>query len=122
VTTTPRLRTLQGGFWRELPPGAGTVLLSVSASDTQRVRFVLTPTGTDVARYAKLPGQDRTPADGFTLTWHYPATGSWRTWTSTPSARAAPPPRHSASPTDRPNRPAPPACGAGRCGGPATDS
>jgi hypothetical protein len=36
---------------------------------------VLTPTGTDVADYAKLLGEDRTPADGFTLTWHYPSDG-----------------------------------------------
>jgi hypothetical protein len=72
VTTSPRLRTLEGGFWLELPPGAGTVRFSVSATHTQRVRFVLTPTGTDVADYAKVLGEDRTPADGFTLTWHYP--------------------------------------------------
>jgi hypothetical protein len=75
VTTTPRLRTLEGGFWLELPPGAGTVVFSVKATHTQRVRFVLTPTGTDVARYAKLLGEDRIPADGFTLTWHYPSDG-----------------------------------------------
>jgi hypothetical protein len=71
VTTTPKL-ALEGG-WLELPPGAGTVRFSVSATHTQRVRFVLTPTGTDVADYAKLLGEDRTPADGFTLTWHYPS-------------------------------------------------
>jgi hypothetical protein len=73
VTTTPKL-ALEGG-WLELPPGAGTVRFSVSARHTQRVRFVLTPTGTDVADYAKLLGEDRTPADGFTLTWHYPSDG-----------------------------------------------
>jgi hypothetical protein len=73
VTTTPKL-ALEGG-WLELPPGAGTVRFSVSATHTQRVRFVLTPTGTDVADYAKLLGEDRTPADGFTLTWHYPSDG-----------------------------------------------
>jgi hypothetical protein len=73
VTTTPKL-ALEGG-WLELPPGAGTVRFSVSATHTQRVRFVLTPTGTDVADYAKLLGEDRTPADGFTFTWHYPSDG-----------------------------------------------
>ncbi len=73
MTTTPKL-ALEGG-WLELPPGAGTVRFSVSATHTQRVRFVLTPTGTDVADYAKLLGEDRTPADGFTLTWHYPSDG-----------------------------------------------
>jgi hypothetical protein len=71
VSTTPKL-ALEGG-WLELPPGAGTVRFTVSATHTQRVRFVLTPTGTDVADYAKLLGEDRTPADGFTLTWHYPS-------------------------------------------------
>ena len=44
VTTSPRLRTLGGG-WLEVPPGEGTVVFSVKATDTQRVRFVLTPTG-----------------------------------------------------------------------------
>jgi hypothetical protein len=75
VTTSPSLRTLEGGFWLELPQGAGTVRFSVSASHTQRVRFVLTPTGTDVAGHAKVLGEDRTPADGFTLVWHYPGDG-----------------------------------------------
>jgi hypothetical protein len=75
VTTSPRLRTLEGGFWLELPPGEGTVVFSVQAPNAERVRFVLTPTGTDVADYAKLLGEDRTPADGFTLVWRYPAEG-----------------------------------------------
>ena len=75
VTTSPRLRTLEGGFWLELPQGEGKVVFSVKATDTQRVRFVLTPTGTDVGRYAQLLGEDRTPADGFTLVWRYPAEG-----------------------------------------------
>src|SRR5829696_4628932 len=66
VTTSPRLRTLEGG-WLELPQGEGKVVFSVKATNAQRVRFVLTPTGTDVADYAKLLGEDRTPADGFTL-------------------------------------------------------
>jgi hypothetical protein len=75
VTTSPRLRTLEGGFWLELPPGEGKVMFSVKATDTQRVRFVLTPTGTDVADHAKLLGEDRTPQDGFSLVWRYPAEG-----------------------------------------------
>jgi hypothetical protein len=74
VTTSPRLRTLEGG-WLEVPPGAGTVVFSVKATNAQRVRFVLTPTGNDVGRYARLLGEDRTPADGFTLLWRYPAEG-----------------------------------------------
>jgi hypothetical protein len=72
VTTSPRLRTLEGGFWMELPQGAGTVVVSVKAVNAQRVRFVLTPTGTETGPYGKLLGEDRTPADGFTLIWHYP--------------------------------------------------
>jgi hypothetical protein len=71
VTTSPRLRTLEGG-WLELPQGAGTVVLSVNASNAQRVRFALTPTGTEMANYAKLLGEDRTPADGFSILWRYP--------------------------------------------------
>jgi hypothetical protein len=74
VTTSPRLRTLEGG-WLELPQGAGTVVFSVKASHTQRVRFVLTPTGTGTAPYAKLLGEDRTPQDGFSLVWRYPSDG-----------------------------------------------
>jgi len=75
VTTSPRLRTLEGGFWLELPPGAGTVVFSVKATNAQRVRFVLTPTGNETGPYAQLLGEDRTPEDGFTLTWRYPSQG-----------------------------------------------
>ena len=74
VTTSPRLRTLEGG-WLELPAGPGTVVFSVKASHTQRVRFVLTPTGTGTAPYAKLLGEDRTPDDGFSVAWRYPSDG-----------------------------------------------
>lgn len=74
VTTSPRLRALESG-WLELPPGPGTVVFSVNASHTQRVRFVLTPTGTETAPYAKLLGEDRTPQDGFSLVWRYPSDG-----------------------------------------------
>ena len=70
VTTSPRLRNLDG--WLEVPQGAGTVVLSVNASNAQRVRFTLTPTGTEVADLTKLLGEDRTPADGFRLQWRYP--------------------------------------------------
>jgi hypothetical protein len=71
VTTSPRLRTL-GGTWLELPQGAGTVVVSVKASNAQRVRFTLTPTGTEVADHTEVLGEDRTPADGFRLLWRYP--------------------------------------------------
>jgi hypothetical protein len=75
VTTSPRLRTLEGGFWLELPQGAGTVVFSVKASNAQRVRFVLTPTGTGMGSYGELLGEDRDPSDGFTLVWRYPSQG-----------------------------------------------
>jgi hypothetical protein len=74
VTTSPRLRSLEGG-WLELPTGPGTVVFSVKATYAQRVRFVLTPTGTETAPYAKLLGEDRTPQDGFSLVWRYPSDG-----------------------------------------------
>jgi hypothetical protein len=73
VTTNPRLVKQDG--WLVLPKGAGTVVFSVKASDAQRVRFLLTPTGTGMARYTKLLGTDDNPADGFTLRWRYPGGG-----------------------------------------------
>ena len=71
VTTSPRLRTLEGG-WLELPRGAGKAVLSVKATNTQRVRFTLTPTGTEMGPYTKVLGEDRDPSDGFHLLWRYP--------------------------------------------------
>ena len=69
VTTSPTLRNLEG--WLELPQGAGTVVVSVKATNTQRVRFTLTPTGTEVGDLTQLLGEDRTPADGFSLVWRH---------------------------------------------------
>jgi hypothetical protein len=69
VTTSPSLRDVGG--WLELPKGPGTVRFSVKADHTERVRFVLTPTGTGTAPYARLLGEDRDGRDGFTLTWRY---------------------------------------------------
>jgi hypothetical protein len=57
--------------WRHSP----TVVFSVKATNTQRVRFVLTPTGTGTGSYGELLGEDRSPADGFTLVWRYPSQG-----------------------------------------------
>jgi hypothetical protein len=74
VTTSPRLRSLEGG-WLEVPPGAGTVVFSVNATNAQRVRFTLTPTGNETGPYAQLLGEDRDPRDGFTLVWRYPSDG-----------------------------------------------
>jgi Immunoglobulin-like domain of bacterial spore germination len=73
VTTTPRLRNLEG--WLELPQGAGTVVLSVKATHAQRVRFALTPTGTETGPYGRPLGEDRDPSDGFHLVWRYPSQG-----------------------------------------------
>jgi Immunoglobulin-like domain of bacterial spore germination len=73
VTTSPRLANQDG--WLVLPKGPGTVTFSVKATDAQRVRFILTPTGTETAPYAKLLGSDHDPADGFTLRWRYPGGG-----------------------------------------------
>jgi hypothetical protein len=74
VTTSPRLRTLEGG-WLELPPGEGKVVFLVKATNAQRVRFTLTPTGTEVADLTRLLGEDRTPQDAFSLVWRYPSDG-----------------------------------------------
>ena len=43
------------------------MVLSVKATNAQRVRFTLTPTGTENGPYGQLLGEDRTPADGYTL-------------------------------------------------------
>jgi hypothetical protein len=71
VTTSPTLRDIGG--WLELPKGPGTVRFTVRASHTDRVRFVLTPTGTGMGPYGKLLGEDHDGRDGFTLTWSYGA-------------------------------------------------
>jgi hypothetical protein len=70
VTTTPRLRNLDG--WLELPQGAGKVVLSVTATHAQRVRFTLTPTDTETGPYGRLLGEDRDPSDRFHLVWRSP--------------------------------------------------
>jgi hypothetical protein len=67
VTTTPALPT-EGGFLR-LPAGAGTLVFGVQAVNTQRVRFFLSPTGTNTA--ARLLGEDTNGRDGWTLAWRY---------------------------------------------------
>jgi hypothetical protein len=69
VTTSPTLRDIEG--WLELPKGPGTVRFTVKADHVDRVRFVLTPTGTGMGPYGKLLGEDRDGRDGFALTWHY---------------------------------------------------
>jgi hypothetical protein len=49
------------------------VRFTVRASNTDRVRFVLTPTGTETGPYGELLGEDHDARDGFTLTWNYGA-------------------------------------------------
>jgi hypothetical protein len=68
VTTSPALPR-EGGFLR-LPAGAGKVVFQVRAVNTQRVRFFLSPTGTDAS--ARLLGEDTNGRDGWTLVWRYP--------------------------------------------------
>jgi hypothetical protein len=68
VTTTPTLPR-EGGFLR-LPAGAGTLVFRVQAVHTQKVRFYLSPTGTNTS--ARLLGEDTNGRDGWTLAWHYP--------------------------------------------------
>jgi hypothetical protein len=68
VTTIPTLPT-EGGFLR-LPAGPGTLVFRVRAVNTQKVRFYLTPTGTNTS--ARLLGEDTNGRDGWTLAWHYP--------------------------------------------------
>jgi hypothetical protein len=69
VTITPTLPR-EGGFLR-LPAGAGKVLFRVqTVNNTQRVRFFLSPTGTDTS--ARLLGEDTNGRDGWTLVWRYP--------------------------------------------------
>ena len=68
VTTTPTLPK-EGGFLR-LPAGAGTLMFRVQAVNTQRVRFLLSPTGTNTS--ARLLGEDTNGRDGWTLAWRYP--------------------------------------------------
>jgi hypothetical protein len=68
VTTIPALPR-QGGFlW--LPAGAGKVVFQVRAVNTQRVRFFLSPTGTNTT--ARLLGEDTNGRDGWTQVWRYP--------------------------------------------------
>jgi hypothetical protein len=68
VTTTPTLPR-EGGFLR-LPVGPGKVVFQVRAVNTQRVRFLLSPTGTDTS--ARLLGEDTNGGDGWTQVWGYP--------------------------------------------------
>jgi hypothetical protein len=68
VTTTPTLPR-DGGFL-QLPAGAGKVVFQVRAVNTQRVRFFLSPTGTDTS--ARLLGEDTNGGDGWTQVWRYP--------------------------------------------------
>jgi hypothetical protein len=68
VTTSPALPNENG--WLKLS-GAGTVTFHVQATNTQRVRFSLGPTGTGVGDLAKLLGEDTNRRNGWTLAWHY---------------------------------------------------
>ena len=69
ITTTPELE--RDGGWLRLP-AAGTVIFRVRATDTRRMRFTLTPTGTNTADLTKLLGEDTNGRDGWSLAWNYP--------------------------------------------------
>ena len=86
VTTTPELA--RDGGWLRLP-AAGTVIFRVRATNTWRVRFTLTPTGTNTADLTRLLGEDTDGRDGWSdLAYRDRAGGHL---TSPPSARAAAP-------------------------------
>ena len=68
VTTVPTLPR-EGGFLR-LPAGAGTIVFRVQATHATKVRFFLSPTGTNSA--ARLLGEDTNGNDGWSLAWDYP--------------------------------------------------
>ena len=72
VTTTPELA--RDGGWLRLP-AAGTVIFRVRATDTLRVRFTLTPTGTNTADLTRLLGEDTNGRDGWTLAYRDRAGG-----------------------------------------------
>jgi hypothetical protein len=67
VTTTPTLPR-EGGFLR-LPAGSGTLTFRVQAVNTHKVRFFLSPTGTNTS--ARLLGEDTNGRDGWALAWRY---------------------------------------------------
>jgi hypothetical protein len=68
VTTTPVLPSKDG--WLQLS-GSGTVVFRAQVEHALRVRFYLSPTGTNGFASAKLVGDDRDGGDGWTATWHY---------------------------------------------------
>jgi hypothetical protein len=68
VTTSPPLPSRDG--WLQLS-GAGTVTFHAQVLNAQRVRFYLSPTGTNGFALAKLLGEDTNGRDGWTATWHY---------------------------------------------------
>lgn len=69
VTTTPVLPN--DGFWLRLPAGAGTVTFRVRAVNTTKVRFYVTPTGTEMFNENQLIGQDTNGRDGWSVAWRY---------------------------------------------------
>jgi hypothetical protein len=68
VTTTPVLPSKDG--WLQLS-GSGSVVFHAQVDHALRVRFYLSPTGTNGFAQAKLLGDDRDGRDGWTATWQY---------------------------------------------------
>lgn len=73
VSSEPELKT--DGNFKVLPPGAGKLVIRLEADNTERVRFLLTPTGTDTAPLTKTLGEDTDGKDGWSFTWSYPNEG-----------------------------------------------
>ena len=70
MTTSPALPK-QGTFLRR-PAGAGTLTFHVRAINATKVRFHVTPTGTEMFNENQLIGQDTNGHDGWTLAWRNP--------------------------------------------------
>ena len=69
VWTTPQLPCDAG--WCTLSPPVGTVTLHAAVSGATSVQFLLVPTGTATADYARSIGLDRDGRDGWTARYTY---------------------------------------------------
>jgi hypothetical protein len=70
TTWLPALALADG--WLRLASGPGRVTFVVRAARTDRLDFLLTPTGTDTAALAQLLGTGRRAGHTFTFVWDYP--------------------------------------------------
>ena len=70
MPTSPKLRTLEGG-WLELPKGRARSSCR-STPATPSGSGSPSPDRDRDRPYGRVLGEDRTPADGFRLLWRYP--------------------------------------------------